>query len=425
MTDDTQLIADNSVYTEKLSQVFGILEKTSIVLFEWSICADTPVKYVSKNISNYGYSAEDFLSGKIDYWDFVHKDDVERTKNKVYEKRASREKEYKHTYRVVCKDGSIRWVEEWTLWERDVNGNPISEKGIIRDITEQKETAIKLKLSEERYRKLFENACALICTFDKNGEFISINNACAETTGYTKEELKNMNIFDLLVLTESQKRIYKKRLLNLVSKMQNTNIEVTILNKEKKSIILEGRLIIIDDNYFTSEIQAVLQDVTLRKEAESKIYHLSYHDKLTDLYNRAYFDETLEGMNKSKQFPYSLIMGDMNGLKSTNDLYGHKAGDKLIQTMADILRKCCRKTDIIARIGGDEFAIILPNCSGKEALKICKRIKQMCMQYDNEKIKPDIALGYSTIENSKKTNDDLLLEADRRMYLDKACIQKI
>ena len=125
-----------------------------------------------------------------------------------------------------------------------------------------------------------------------------------------------MNIFDLLVLTESQKRIYKNRLLNLVSKMQNTNIEVTILNKEKKSIILEGRLIIIDDNYFTSEIQAVLQDVTLRKEAESKIYHLSYHDKLTDLYNRAYFDETLEGMNKSKQFPYSLIMGDMNGLKA-------------------------------------------------------------------------------------------------------------
>ena len=98
-------------------------------------------------------------------------------------------------------------------------------------------------------------------------------------------------------------------------KCKNTNIEVTILNKEKKSIILEGRLIIIDDNYFTSEIQAVLQDVTLRKEAESKIYHLSYHDKLTDLYNRAYFDETLEGMNKSKQFPYSLIMGDMNGLK--------------------------------------------------------------------------------------------------------------
>lgn len=424
VTDNTQFAVNHSDSTDKLSQVFDILEKTSIVVFEWSIGPGIPVKYVSKNISSYGYSAEDFLSGKIDYWDFVHKDDAEKTKKIIYEKRASRAKEYKHIYRVVCKDGSIRWVEEWTIWERDENGNPTSEKGIIRDITEQKETAIKLQLSEERYRKLFENACALICTFDKYGNFISINNACSEITGYSKDELKNMNIFDLLVLKESQKKSYKKRLWDLVSRMQNKNIEVTILNKNKKRIILEGRLIIIDDNYFTSEIQAVLQDVTLRKEAENKIYHLSYHDKLTDLYNRAYFDETLERMWKLKQFPYSLIMGDMNGLKSTNDFYGHKTGDKLIQAMADILRKCCRKTDIIARIGGDEFAIILPNCSGKEALKICKRIKQMCMQYDDDEIKPDIALGYSTIEDSSKTNDDLLLEADRRMYLDKACIQK-
>lgn len=425
MNLDSSSINDLSIYTQKLRQAYDIIEKTSIVVFEWSIGPGIPVKYVSENISNYGYTTEEFYSGKVDYWDFVHKDDVEETKNAVYEKRASGDKEFKHTYRVVCKDGSVRWVEEWTLWERDSLGNPIAEKGIIRDITEQKETAEKLRLSEERYRKLFENACALICTFDSKGRFTSINNACADITGYSKSELMNMNIFDLLILSESQEKILKNRLVGLVSKIQNNNIELTIINKNKKQVILEGRLLIINENYSTAEIQAVLQDVTLKKEAESKIYHLSYHDKLTDLYNRAYFDETLDKMNQSGEFPYSLIMGDMNGLKSTNDLYGHKAGDKLIQTMADILRKSCRKSDIIARIGGDEFAIILPNCSNKEARKICNRIKRMCALYEDDRVKPDISLGYSTKENSMKTNDDLLLEADRKMYLDKACILKI
>ncbi|SHI69858.1 sensor domain-containing diguanylate cyclase [Lutispora thermophila] len=414
-----------SIYTEKLRQAYEIIEKTSIVIFEWSIGPGIPVKYVSENISNYGYTSDEFYSGKIDYWDFVHKDDVEKTMNAIYEKRASKEKEFKHTYRVVCKDGSIRWVEEWTLWERDSYGNPIAEKGIIRDITEQKETAEKLRQSEERYRKLFENACALICTFDGKGRFTSINNACADITGYSKSELMNMSIFDFLVLSKADEKVLRRRLIGLISKIQNKNIELTIMNKNKMKIILEGRLLLINENYSTAEIQAVLQDVTSKKEAENKIYHLSYHDKLTDLYNRAYFDETLEKMSQSGEFPYSLIMGDMNGLKSTNDLYGHKTGDKLIQTMADILRKCCRKSDIIARIGGDEFAIILPNCSDQEARKICNRIKRMCALYENDKIKPDISLGYSTKENSAKTNDDLILEADRKMYLDKACIIRI
>ena len=416
---------DISVYNERLRQAYDIIEKSSIVVFEWSIGPGIPVKYLTDNISNYGYKTEDFYSGKIDYWDFVHKDDVESTKIAVYEKRASAAKEFKHTYRVVCKDGTIRWVEEWTLWERDSDGNPIAEKGIIRDITEQVETAEKLKLSEERYRKLFENACALICTFDNNGRFTSINNACADITGYSKYELLKMNILDLLLLSKENRRILTSDLINFVREVQNNSIELTILTKNKNEVILEGRLLIINDSDSAAEIQAVCQDVTLRKEAENKIFHLSYHDKLTDLYNRAYFDETLEKMDKTEEYPYSLIIGDMNGLKSTNDLFGHKAGDKLIQIMAGILRASCRKSDVISRIGGDEFAVVLPKCSSKEARNICNRIKKLCLTYEDDTIRPDIALGFSTKENTSKSNDDLILEADRKMYLDKPYVRSI
>lgn len=423
MAESKSTAYDFSVYTEKLRQAYEVIEKSSIVVFEWSIGPGIPVKYVTENISNYGYKTEDFYSGKVDYWDFVHIEDVERTKREVYEKRSSDVKEFKHKYRVVCKDGTTRWVEEWILWERDLKGNPVAEKGIIRDITDQIETAEKLRLSEERYRKLFENACALICTFNSNGEFTSINNACCDITGYSKSELMKMNIFDLLKLTKEQKNRVNIDLLIFINNIQNNNIELSILTKSKKQVVLEGRIIIISQNSSMIEIQAVFQDITLKKEAENKIFHLSYHDKLTDLYNRAYFDETLESLDKAKEFPYSLIIGDINGLKKTNDLYGHKTGDKLIQTIAEILRKSCRKSDIIARIGGDEFAVILPKCSSKEARIICSRIKKLCLSYIDSMIKPDIALGSGTKLGCKKTNDDLILEADRNMYLDKPYVR--
>jgi len=423
MTKNKTYLYELSIYNEKLKQAYDVIEKSSIVVFEWSIGPGIPVKYLTENISNYGYKAEDFYSGKIDYWDFVHEEDVEETRNAVYKKRASDEKEFKNIYRVLCKDGAIRWVEEWTIWERDSKGNPITEKGIIRDITEQMETAEKLRLSEERYRNLFENACALICTFDNNGKFTSVNNACTNISGYSNVELMNMNIFDLLILPKKYKKIVTNNLASFIRKIQDDNIEFVIHTKSDRRVVLEGRLLVISDKEFSAEIQGVFQDVTLRKEAENKIFYLSYHDKLTGLYNRAYYDEALEKISCLGELPYSLILGDMNGLKKTNDLYGHKAGDRLIQAMAEILKKSCRKSDIVARIGGDEFAIILPRCSEKEADKICKRIKKLCLLYDEGPLKPDIALGFSVKRDFSKTNDDLMLEADKRMYLDKRALE--
>lgn len=419
MESKNTYLNDINNYGERLKQAYDIIEKSAIVVFEWSIGPGIPVKFVTENISMYGYNADDFYSGKVDYWDFVHKDDVEYTTKAVYEKRESDTTEFKHIYRVVCKDGSIRWVEEWTSWERDESGKPITEKGIIRDITKQVETEEKLRRSEERYRNLFENACALICTFNQNGKFISVNRACTEVSGYSRKQLLNMGIFDLLHPYYKIENDNPKDLSNFIKKIENNNIEVTINNKSNEKLVLEGRLLIIYEEKDNIEIQAVMQDVTSRKEAENKIYYLSYHDKLTGLYNRAYYDEFLDKLDKTAEFPYSIILGDINNLKETNDLYGHKSGDKLIQIIADILKKSCRDSDIVARIGGDEFAIVLPKCTDKIAQKVCNRIKKMCNSHGNSLPKPSIALGYSTKKDSLKTNEALICEADRNMYKDK------
>ncbi|MEA1964600.1 MAG: PAS domain S-box protein, partial [Candidatus Aerophobetes bacterium] len=159
-----------------------------------------------------------------------------------------------------------------------------------------------------------------------------------------------------------------------------------------------------------------------RKRTEERIKHLSFHDALTGLYNRAYFEEELKRLNTPRYYPLSIISIDVNGLKVVNDTFGHDQGDKLLQHLASLLASISRKGDIIARVGGDEFAILLPSTSFQATLDFCeKRIRKVCLEDD---IKPaylrvNLALGYITQEGEYKDIKDLLKEADRKMYQDK------
>jgi len=158
-----------------------------------------------------------------------------------------------------------------------------------------------------------------------------------------------------------------------------------------------------------------------RKQAEEKIKHLSFHDALTGLYNRAYFEEELERYNFPRYYPLSIVMFDVNGLKVINDTFGHSEGDRLLQHLSQILTSVSRQGDILARIGGDEFAILLPSTTSEEAHNFCERIKKACQQ---DKIKPiylrpNISLGHTTQEGEYKDINSLLKEADRNMYQDK------
>jgi diguanylate cyclase (GGDEF)-like protein/PAS domain S-box-containing protein len=158
-----------------------------------------------------------------------------------------------------------------------------------------------------------------------------------------------------------------------------------------------------------------------RKSTEEKIKHLRFHDSLTDLYNWAYFEEELERYNSPFYYPLSIVVIDVNGLKVINDTFGHIKGDRLLQHLSQILTSVSRKGDIIARIGGDEFAILLPSTTSEEAHSFCERIKKACQQ---DKIEPiylrlNISLGHTTQEREYKDINSLLKEADRNMYQDK------
>jgi len=158
-----------------------------------------------------------------------------------------------------------------------------------------------------------------------------------------------------------------------------------------------------------------------RKRTEERIRYLSFHDALTDLYNRAYFEEELERYNFPRYYPLSIMMVDINGLKVINDTFGHHEGDKLLQHFASLLNSISRKGDVIARLGGDEFAILLPSTTSQEAHRICERTRKICEE-DSIKpvyLRPSIALGDATQKGEYQNTEALLKEADKRMYQDK------
>lgn len=142
----------------------------------------------------------------------------------------------------------------------------------------------------------------------------------------------------------------------------------------------------------------------------------SYHDSLTGLYNRRYLDEKIKKIDIADNLPISVISGDVNGLKQTNDIFGHEEGDLLIRTAAEIMVNVCRKEDIISRIGGDEFLIILPKTDKLMVERIAKDIKEQLSNKASKSFNYNISLGFDTKADRNEDLDLIIKNADHNMY---------
>lgn len=154
----------------------------------------------------------------------------------------------------------------------------------------------------------------------------------------------------------------------------------------------------------------------------NKISYFSFRDYLTDLYNRRYFENEIKRINNSRYLPISIIIGDIDNLKYINDNYGHKIGDEYIKKAAEVFKLVCREGDIISRIGGDEFAILLAETPGRVAEKICICCKNVCLQTTKTASLPEplqISLGSATMNLKNENLNDIFNKADQKMYKNK------
>ncbi|MEI7615140.1 MAG: diguanylate cyclase [Actinomycetota bacterium] len=160
-------------------------------------------------------------------------------------------------------------------------------------------------------------------------------------------------------------------------------------------------------------------DITNRKRAEEAVLHLSYHDQLTGLFNRRFFEEEIKRLDTDRQLPLSIIVGDLNNLKLTNDTFGHLEGDRLLKETSKLLKTACRSDDILARWGGDEFVILLPKTSIASAEEIAQRIEKGCSELFIQKIPIGLAIGIAAKTKHRQNIEDIILEAESNMYKNK------
>ncbi|MEN8302494.1 MAG: PAS domain S-box protein [Campylobacterota bacterium] len=248
---------------ERVKKLNNFIDNSQTIVFFWLPTENWPVEYVSNNIGNLGYSVDDFLSKKIDYKDIVHPDDLERISEEVAEHTQNKNNKFTQVYRILTADGSIRWVDDRTIIERDSNGNPTYYLGTIVDITEQKALEGKLQL----LGKLIDNSVHEIYMFDKdNLKFTYLNRGAEKNIGYTLQEIKNMTPVD--IKEEYTKQQFVKALLPLrdASKDEIT-LDTTHQRKDGTFYNVEAhvQLIRVDES---EQFVVIALDTTEKKKVE-------------------------------------------------------------------------------------------------------------------------------------------------------------
>ena len=292
------------------------------------------------------------------------------------------------------------------------------------DITKEKKSQKKVNELLEKRRILLDNIEIQVWFLKDLEEYGIVNQAHADFFGKDKSELENKSIWEImstkeeaLNCIEGNKEVFeKKEKIHREEKAKNAKGESRLLSVTKTPKLNED-----------GEVKYVVcsaVDITEQRKKENEIKYISYHDKLTGLYNRSYLEEEMERLNVQRKLPISIIMADLNGLKLVNDSYGHHEGDKLLVHAADVLKNCCRKEDIVGRWGGDEFLIFLPETDQKEAKKIADRIKHKSekIKINNKKKGPiplSMALGFA-VKNSRNNDiNEILNKAEDTMYKNK------
>jgi PAS domain S-box-containing protein len=229
----------------------------------------------------------------------------------------------------------------------DASGVPVKTVGTMRDITERKKAEEMLRESEERFRQVAENAQEWIWEVDTQGLYIYASPMVEKILGYKVEEVVGKKHFYDLFYPEDLEELKKAAFEVFAQKRSFRRFINRSVHKNGKTVWLSASGVpILDKKRALVGYRGTDTDITEHKQTEERIKYMGFHDALTDLYNRAYFEEEIKRLNTQREYPLSVIIADINGLKLVNDTLGHNKGDELLKNVAKILKSIAREGDI-------------------------------------------------------------------------------
>jgi diguanylate cyclase (GGDEF)-like protein/PAS domain S-box-containing protein len=368
-----------------------------------------------------GYSKEEMMG--MNYLRYTDKDDVKilfETFNTVY-KTGVPANEF--DWPIIRKDGTKKYVEASISLKKDSAGKPVAFQGFTRDVTARIQAEEALRQSEEKYRSILQNIQEAYFEVDLAGNFTFFNDSLCRITGCSKEELAGAN--------------YKQ----FSDKDNSNNVFHTFNNIYKTGDPVEGFdwLIIRKDGtkrYIESSVslrkdssdqpvgfKGVIRDITERKRIEQELSYMATHDALTGLPNRLMFIQLLnQAILSAKRHKRQLAVFfiDLDRFKTINDSLGHEAGDLLLQEIAKRFRKSLRDVDVVGRLGGDEFIILIEDFNNLNQVRnvahkiLATAIKPMVLM--GEECRVTASIGISIFPEDGRDEQSLMKNADVAMY---------
>lgn len=302
-----------------------------------------------------------------------------------------------------------------TLEDGSIDGGVV----IIEDITRRQRVEDELLLQKAYFQQLFDNSPEGIVMLDRKDRIVRTNGGFERLFQYKAKEVKGRNINELIV---------PDNLMNEASFLSKKAIAGEVVQKETLRKRKDGSLINVSTlaypivvNNVLKGIYVIYSDITERKQSEDRLKYLSLHDPLTGLFNRTYFEQEMRRYASGRYNPVGLIICDVDGLKIINDTLGHDAGDLLLIEASRVIKSSFRESDVVARIGGDEFAVLLPNSPGFVVERAHYRIKCSIDRYNELKpgIPLSISIGFASNDETMSEMSDLFKEADNNMYREK------